>query len=221
MNVCDAIKSRYSIRAFLDKAVARETIEALLDIARWAPSGGNLQPWNVMVVTGESKQGIGNAIIQARADGEKERSDFSYYPDEWFEPYKSRRVASGVALYQVLNIKREDTEKRNEAWNNNFRFFDAPVGLLFFIERNLGRGAWVDLGIFLQSLMLAATEHGLATCPQASLADYPDIIRKILAIDENYALICGLSLGYAKPEAPENNYRTERDEVSEFTKWYD
>lgn len=220
MNVIDAIKSRFSTRAFLDKPVNRDTIEALLDVARWAPSGGNLQPWNVMVVTGKTKQRIGNEIIQARANGKKERSDFSYYPDEWFEPYKSRRVASGVALYQALQIKREDIEKRNQAWNNNFRFFDAPVGLLFFIERNLGRGAWVDLGIFLQSLMLTATAHGLATCPQASLADYPDIVRKILAIDEKYALVCGLSLGYADPDVPENNYRTERANVNEFTKWY-
>ena len=221
MNVIDAIKLRFSTRSFLDKPVSKETIQALLDVARWAPSGGNLQPWQVMVLSGKTKQQISNAIIQARSKGEKERPDYSYYPSEWFEPYKSRRVAAGVALYQALGIAREDSERRNQAWNNNYRFFDAPVGMLFFLERKLGRGAWVDLGLFLQSLMLAATARGLATCPQASLADFPDIIRKALAIEDKYALICGMSLGYAKSEAPENNYRTERAEVNEFTKWYD
>lgn len=220
MDVIDAIKSRSSTRAFLDKPVGRETVEAILDTARWAPSGGNLQPWQVTVVTDKTKKRIGEAIIQARKAGEKERSDFAYYPHEWFEPYKSRRAATGIALYRSLGIARNDMQGRAEAWNRNYRFFDAPVGLLFFINHKLGNGAWTDLGIFLQSLMLTACAHGLATCPQASLSDYPDIIRNILDIGDDCTLICGLALGYPDPEAPVNQYRTDRIKLSEFTRWY-
>ena len=220
MDVIKAIKTRFSIRAFLDKPVNQETVKSILDTARWAPSGGNLQPWQVAVVTGETKRLIGDKIIQARNAGEKERPDYPYYPDQWFEPYRSRRVATGVALYQALEIARDDMKSRKEAWNSNYRFFDAPVGLLFFIDRQMGKGAWVDLGIFLQSLMLTASAHGLATCPQASLSDYPDIIRNALDIEDDYALICGLSLGYADPDAPVNQYRTGRIEISESTRWY-
>jgi len=221
IHVIEAIKGRLSTRAFLDKPVSRETIEAILDTARWAPSGGNLQPWQVAVVTGDKKQRIANAIMEARRNGEKERADYPYYPREWFEPYKSRRVATGIALYQALGIAREDKAARNEAWNRNYRFFGAPVGLLFFIDRRLGHGALVDVGLFLQSLMLAACANGLATCPQASLADYPDIIRPILGIEDNLALVCGLSLGYPDPDAAVNQYRTERIAVNELTRWYE
>jgi nitroreductase len=220
MDVIEAIKSRFSTRAFLDEPVNQETVTAILDAARWAPSGGNLQPWQVAVVIGETKRRIGDEIIQARKVGIKEHPDYPYYPLDWFEPYTSRRKATGVALYQSLGIEREDMEQRTEAWNRNYRFFDAPVGLLFFINRNLGNGAWVDLGLFLQNLMLTACDHGLATCPQASLADYPDIIRNILNIDDENTLICGLSLGYADPNAPVNQYRTDRVDISEFTQWY-
>lgn len=220
MDVITAIRSRFSTRSFLDTPVSRETIQAILDTARWAPSGGNLQPWHVAVVTGETQQRITAAILQARDAGQKEQPDFPYYPLTWAEPYKSRRVATGVALYQALGIARDDMAARSAAWNSNYRFFSAPVGMFLFLDRHLSQGAWVDLGLFLQSLMLTACAHGLATCPQAALADYPTIVRKILNLDDTLILVCGLSLGYPDLKAPVNQYRTTRLAVDEFTRWY-
>jgi len=221
MDVIEAIKRRRSTRVFLDKPVSRETVEAILDTARWAASGGNLQPWRVVVVTGNSKQRIGDAIIAAREVGTKEHPDQPYYPAEWFEPYKSRRKASGIALYQSMAIAREDELRKKAAWYSNYRFFDAPVGLLFFIDRRLATGSLLDIGMLLQSIMLTALTHGLATCPQASLADYPDIVRNCVAVSGDYSLVCGMSLGYADTEAAVNKYRTERAGVSEFVSWCD
>lgn len=221
MDVIQAIKTRSSTRAFLDKPVDRETVEAILDTARWAPSGGNLQPWRVVVLTGESKQRIGDEIIAAREAGIKEHPDQPYYPTEWFEPYKSRRKASGLALYQALGIKREDMQRRKEVWDRNYHFFDAPVGLLFFVDKRVKPGSLIDTGMFMQSVMITATAYGLATCPQVSLADYPDIIRDCVKVSDEYSLVCAMSLGYADSKAAVNSYRTERVSVAEFTSWCD
>jgi nitroreductase len=221
MQTTDAMKSRASTRAFLDKDVPREAVTAILDAARWAPSGVNMQPWQVAVVTGDTRNRIAERIISARNNGQAENPDYRYYPEEWFEPYKSRRKETGLALYGALGIGREDKEKRVEAWYNNYRFFGAPVGLLIFLDRRLGQGSWVDIGMFIQNIMLAAQSHGLATCPQASLAEYPDIVRETLDIDSQWALVCGVALGYPDPAAPVNGYRTPREPVEAFTSWYD
>jgi nitroreductase len=175
----------------------------------------------VAVVRGQTHQRISEALIAAREAGEKESPDYGYYPEEWFEPYKGRRKATGLALYEALNIRREDTEARIQAWYNNYRFFGAPVGLLVFLDKRLGQGSWIDIGMFLQNIMLAAESEGLATCPQASLAEYPMIVRDILDIDDQMALVCGLSLGYPDPQAAVNGYRTPREPVEAFTRWYD
>lgn len=219
MDVIEAIRTRISARAFLDQPVARETIEGLLEVARWAPSGGNLQPWHVVAVTGETQRRIGDRIIAAHEAGIEARSEHTNYPREWFEPYKSRRRATGFALYGAMGIARDDTQRRKEAWYRNFRFFDAPVGLMFFVDRRLGRGSWTDMGMFLQNLMLAAMAEGLATCAQASVADYPDIVREATGMPADFDLICGMSLGYPDTAAAVNNYRTERAGVAEFTTW--
>lgn len=221
MELITAMKARQSIRAFLERDVEQEKIHAILDAARWAPSGVNMQPWQVAVVRGDSKRRIGEAIIAAHDAGQTETPDYQYYPSEWFDPYKSRRKATGLALYGALNIGREDTQARIDAWNNNYRFFGAPVGLLVFIDRRLAQGSWIDTGMFLQNIMLAAENEGLATCPQASLAEYPNIVRDILGIDQQMALVCGLSLGYPDPQAAVNAYRTPREPVEAFTTWYD
>lgn len=221
MDVIDAIKGRLSTRAFLDQPVSRETVTSLLECASWSPSGGNIQPWQVAVVMGECKQKISEAIITARNAGTKEQPDFSYYPTEWYEPYKSRRIACGIALFKALGVTRDDREGRETSWNDNYHFFGAPVGLLFFLERKMGQGAWVDLGLFLQSFMLAAHASGLATCAQASIADYPKQVRDVLGLDESQILVCGMSLGYPDTQSAVNNYRTERAPVDEFTTWHD
>ncbi len=221
MDVLEAIRSRIATRAFLDKAVSRETIEQLLAVSRWAPSGGNLQPWRVSVVTGQTKREITDEIIRARESGIQEHPDYRYYPEEWYEPYISRRRACGYALYDALSIPREDKAKRERQWRENYRFFGAPVGLLFFVERRMSRGAWTDTGILLQTIMLAAQAYGLATCPQASLADYPDVVRRVLGLSDEFAMICAMALGYPNREHPVNRYRTEREDIRNFCRWYD
>jgi nitroreductase len=182
MDVLEAMRSRKSTRAYLDTPVARETVEAVLDAARWAPSGVNIQPWRVAVVTGSTKERISTDLFAARESRQPEKPDYAYYPAQWEEPYKSRRKASGLALYAALKISKDDTFARLKAWNNNYRFFGAPVGLLFFVDRALSQGAWVDMGMFIENVMLAARAHGLDTCPQASMAEYPEIVRRILNV---------------------------------------
>jgi len=221
MDVLEAMRGRKSTRAYLDKPVARATIESVLDAARWAPSGVNSQPWQVAVVTGAIKARISEALLAARTAKQPENPDYAYYPSEWQEPYKSRRKATGLALYQALHIGKDDPLARLKAWNNNYCFFGAPVGLLFFVDRVLAQGAWVDMGMFIENVMLAARGHGLETCPQASLAEYPELVRGILNIPATRALVCGMALGYADTGAPVNSYRTEREPVSAFTTWHD
>jgi len=221
MDVLDAIRDRHSTRAYLDRPVSRDTVEAILDAARHAPSGVNTQPWQVAVVTGASKEKISTALLAARQNREPERPDYPYYPKEWVEPYKGRRKASGLQLYAALQISRDDIGARLKAWNNNYSFFGAPVGLLFFIDRMLSQGSWIDMGMFIQNVMLAARAHGLETCPQASLAEYPDLVRGILGVPDDRAMVCGMALGYADVAQPVNRYRTAREAVSAFTQWFD
>lgn len=221
MNTLDAIRQRASTRAFLDKPVERALIETLLEAARWAPSGVNTQPWQVAVLTGRTKEQLSQALVAARAGGLPDHPDYAYYPPSWTEPYKSRRKACGLALYQSQGITLDDTEGRKAAWLDNYRFFGAPVGLLFFVDKALATGSWLDMGLFIQNVMLAAVDRGLATCPQASLAEYPDIVRGLLHIPAQRALVCGMSLGYADPSASVNQYRTTREPVSTFSQWHD
>jgi nitroreductase len=221
LNVSDAIRGRASTRAFLDRAVPPGVVREILDTARWAPSGVNTQPWKVAVLGEATRKRLGDAIIAAREAGTEENPDYHYYPTRWDEPYRSRRKASGLALYGALGIGREDAEARRAAWYRNYRFFGAPVGLIFSIDRGLEKGSWVDIGMFIQSVMLAARDHGLDTCPQASLAEYPDIVREILGLPPSQAIVCGMSMGYADPEHPVNRYRTEREPVEAFTQAYD
>lgn len=221
MDVLDSMRGRKSTRAYLDKPVARATIESILDAARWAPSGVNCQPWQVAVVEGATKARVSEAMLAARRARQPENPDYAYYPSEWREPYQARRKATGIALYRALNIGKDDALARLKAWNNNYHFFGAPVGLLFFVDRALAQGAWVDMGMFIQNVMLAARGHGLDTCPQASLAEYPDIVRDILGVAATRALVCGMALGYADADAAVNSYRTAREPVSAFTQWHD
>lgn len=221
MNINEAIRNRISTRAYLDKAVSKETLTQILDTARWSPSGTNTQPWNVTVVQGDTKAAITEAFLALQKEGVKPNPDYDYYPTEWIDPFKSRRFECGMALYKALEIGREDKEKRIEAGLANYRFFGAPVTLFFFIDKRMGKGSWFDMGMFLQSVMLAAEEHGLGTCPQASTSDYPDMIREKLGISDQYNLICGLSLGYPDKEQAVNQYRTSREAVDTFTSWFD
>lgn len=221
MNVIDAISGRKAIRAFLDTPVSPTTIEAILDTARWAPSGVNSQPWQVCIVRGASKEKITQALIEARNQQQPEHADYQYYPSQWVEPYRQRRLVCGKALYDALGIRREDKTRQIQAWMNNYRFFGAPMGLFFLLDKAMEKGSWLDMGMFIQNVMLAARDAGLETCPQAALADYPDIIRRLLDLPDNLAVVCGMALGYADHSQPVNQYRLERAAVGEFTRWYE
>jgi nitroreductase len=221
MNINDAIESRISVRAYLDKPVAKEVITQVLDTARWAPSGTNTQPWKVVVVQGDVKQKITDGFLEEFNKGIKPNPDYQYYPETWVEPYKGRRFQCGMDLYQALDIGREDKQKRVAASLANYDFFGAPVSLFFFIDKIMGKGSWFDMGMFYQSVMLAAREHGLGSCPQASTSDYPDIVRSITGVSDQFDLMCGLSLGYPDDSKPVNQYRTRREDVDSFTTWMD
>lgn len=220
MDVIDALQQRKSVRAFLNREVEESTINEILAAASHAPSGVNTQPWQVAVLTGDKKQQLQQQIETAFRAGDKGKADYAYYPDQWFEPYKSRRRACGLQMYSTLKIEREDKQRQMDQWAANYRAFDAPVMLLFFLDSGMQTGSFIDYGMFLQSLMLAALDKGLATCPQASLADYPHIIKPALNYPEDTLLLCAIALGYEDKNAPINSYRTPREPVSSFARYY-
>ncbi|MCT8997002.1 nitroreductase [Chelativorans intermedius] len=212
-----AITSRRSVRAFLPDPVDEQTIRDILAVASRAPSGTNMQPWKVYVVTGEAKTRLSQAILSSGIRPEKaEWDEYKYYPDKFFEPYLSRRRAVGFALYSLLGIGRREVEKMRAQHDRNFVFFDAPVGMIFTIDRRLNKGSWIDHGMFLQSIMIAARGRGLHTCPQAAFAPYHRIIRPILGIPDEEIVVCGMALGHEDPTKPENRLRSERAALEEF-----
>lgn len=221
MNTQEAIKNRKSVRAYLDKGVTDEQVTELLSLASCSPSGANTQPWQVAVIRGKTKLKLQQGFEDAFASGESFEKDFQYYPLEWNETYKKRRVDCGAQLYDALNIKREDRERRREQWRRNYRAFDAPVLLMFFLDTSLATGSFMDTGMYMQTLMIAAVDMGLATCPEAALAEYPQVVRDVLELDESLKVVCGLALGYEDTDAPVNQYRTPRAQPSEFANWYD
>lgn len=221
MKVTEALTRRKSTRAFLSKAVEIEKIKRILNAARHAPSGANTQPWQVAIVMGDKKHQLEQLIENAFRSGVKAKMDYQYYPCEWQEPYKERRKATGVQLYTALKIAREDKEKRQDQWAANYRAFDAPVMLFFFMDPIMQTGSFVDYGVFLQSIMLAAIEEGLASCPQAALGEYPKIVKETLGYPDESILVCGMALGYEDTKAPVNSYRTPREEVDIFTRFFE
>ncbi len=223
MKLADALRNRHSCRAFLDREVEADKIERILRLAARAPSGGNLQPWQVAVVNGQTKRAIAEETEARFRAGVRGEPDYRYYPEHWTEPYVSRRFACGMQLYSAVGIEREDKDRRREQWIENYCSFSAPVVLYLYIESHLvagASGAYVDLGSFLQSLMLAALEEGLATCPQQALAEYPQIVKHRLRIGDACVLLCGVAVGYEDTSAPINQYRTPRAGLAEFVRYF-
>jgi nitroreductase len=220
MLVSEALKQRHSTRAYLPKAVEQEKLERILGAARHAPSGVNSQPWQVAVVTGQTKLELQQKIESAFRSGEARRMQYHYYPQQWQEPYKQRRKTCGLQMYSTLGISREDKQRQADQWAANYRAFDAPVMLLFFMDPAMEQGSFIDYGAFLQSIMLVALEEGLATCPQASLGEYPDIVLETLGYPSGTIVVCGMALGYEDPAALVNSYRTPREEISGFTRFF-
>lgn len=220
MTVSQALQKRHSARAFLDKEVPLETIKAILESAKQAPSGVNMQPWKLAIVSGKKKKEIQSEIEAKFEKGEKEEMEYPYYPLSWEEPYKSRRKETGLMMYKTLGITREDKERQIAQWKANYRAFDAPYVIYFFIDKSLEKGSYIDYGMFLQSLMLSAVEHGLGTCPQAAHAEYPKTIKKALDISNDKILLGGIALGYEDENALINSYRTNRVDIEEFSTFY-
>jgi nitroreductase len=216
--VDDAILSRRSVRAFLPTPVDRVTVEKLLQIASRAASGSNIQPWRVHVFAGEVREKLTKAILDAVArDGfEPYQREWNYYPVNWREPYLARRRKIGWDMYSLLGVAKGDFEGTQQARLRNYEFFGAPVGMIFTLDEDLEIGSWLDLGIYLGSLMVAARGHGLHTCPQAAFADFHKIIRPILNIPEKEIIICGMALGHIDPDAPVNWLETMRAPLADF-----
>ena len=218
--VDSAITSRRSIRAFLPTPVPRDVIERILEVASRAPSGTNTQPWKVYVLTGAAKQGLSAKIQASFAANPKQeglKDEYDYYPSEWRSPFIDRRRKVGFALYNLLGIAKGDVARMQAQAARNYDFFDAPVGLIFSIDRIMGQGSWMDYGMFLQNIMVAAHARGLDTCPQAAFTPYHQIIQAHVGMPANEMLVCGMSLGYANHQAIENTLVTDREPVSAFT----
>ncbi|MGG5809784.1 nitroreductase [Falsiroseomonas sp. CW058] len=216
MDVFEALATRRSIRGFRPDPVPRATVEAILRAASRAPSGSNIQPWRVRVTVGEEKTRLSAALRAAHDAGAKVARDYHYYPRNWREPYHSRRRETGWGLYSLCGIGRGDHAAAHEQRARNFDFFGAPVGLMFSIDRDLEQGSWLDFGMFLQSVMLAARGHGLDTCAQAAFCDHHDVVRAHLSIPDDQALVCGMSLGVMDAGEPANALVTTRIPLEEF-----
>ena len=217
-----AITSRRSLRAFLPTPVPRETLEDILRVASRAPSGTNTQPWKVYVLTGERLHSLSRQILEAfddPAQAAPHREEYAYYPTQWQSPYIDRRRKVGWDLYGLLGIGKTDKERMHAQHGRNYRFFDAPVGLMFTIDRIMEKGSWLDYGMFLQNIMVAARGRGLDTCPQAAFTQFHKIIMPAIGASADEMLVCGMSLGHADPAAIENSLVTEREPVSGFARF--
>ncbi|MBY0570608.1 MAG: nitroreductase [Burkholderiaceae bacterium] len=216
------ITERRSVRAFLPDLVASEDIQRILEVASRAPSGSNTQPWKVYVLTGDSLTQLSEKILHAHqhpSTEEPHTEEYNYYPVKWVSPYLERRRKVGWDLYALLGLARENKQGMHAQHGRNYAFFDAPVGLIFTIDRVMEQGSWLDYGMFLQNIMLAAKARGLDTCPQAAFTQYHKIIREQLQFPENEMLVCGMALGYADMSQVENTLVTERESVSAFVKF--
>jgi nitroreductase len=219
-----AITSRRSIRAFLDKPVERDEIARILDVAARAPSGTNTQPWKVYVLTGAARARLSNAILAVNADPEQARGhteEYAYYPREWTSPYIDRRRKVGWDLYSLLGLGRDNKAGMAAQHARNYAFFDAPVGLIFTIDRIMAQGSWLDYGMFLQNIMVAARARGLDTCPQAAFTQYHRIISAELDLPSNEMVVCGMALGWADLARVENTLVTEREPSHGFARFMD
>jgi len=219
-----AIATRRSVRAFLPTPVPRATVERILAVASRAPSGTNTQPWRVYVLTGEPLRSLSRRLVAAYDDPEesaRHSEEYPYYPTEWVPPYIDRRRKIGWDLYGLLGIGKTDKARMHAQHRRNYEFFGAPVGLMFTIDRILRQGSWLDYGMFIEGVMVAARAHGLDTCPQAAFTPFHRIVTDEIGAPANEQLVCGMSLGWADPGAIENTLVTEREPVAGFARFLD
>ena len=221
MHVDDAIRSRKSVRRFLPTPVPQDVVRHILEVSTRAPSGNNVQPWKVYVTAGEVRQRLCDTVVRAATDeAGRHEPEYTYYPTTWVEPYLDRRRRCGFGLYATLGISRDDRAARERQMLRNYLFFDAPVGMLVTLDRRLNTGSYMDLGMFIQNVLITARGHGLHTCAQAAFAWYHKVARAQLPISDHEILVCGIALGHEDTAAPENAFITERAAVEEFTSFH-
>ena len=218
-----AIKSRRSIRAFLPTTIPDATVREILDVASRAPSGTNTQPWKVHVLTGDARRRLSDAILAAYndpAERVQHAEEYDYYPQEWVSPYIDRRRKIGWDLYGLLEIGKTDKDKMHAQHGRNYVYYDAPVGFIFTLDRVMAQGSWLDYGMFLENIMVAARGRGLDTCPQAAFTQFHRVIKRELGLGDHEMVVCGMALGVADPEAVANRLTTQRATVDEFAKFH-
>ncbi len=221
-DVFAAARTRRSVRAYKHDPVPREVLREIVELGGQAPSGSNIQPWRVHVLTGATLKRLGDAIQHAFLTDEPGHvRDYDYYTDPIEEPYLERRRQCGWGLYGTLGIGRGDREKSKAYRARNYNFFGAPAGLVFTIDRKLERGSWLDYGMFLQTIMLAARARGLHTCAEAAIASFPDVVRRELAISRDWIVICGMAMGYADQDAVVNTFRPSRIALEDYASFMD
>lgn len=222
MNVTEAVAARRSVRRFLDREVEPALLRAVLDKARAAPSGGNLQPWQATVLTGASLDRLRQAMQAALvAPPGSETPEYRIYPADLPDPWRARRAANGEAMYEALGIPREDKAGRFAQLARNFDFFGAPVGLFVHMPRLMGPPQWADLGLWLQTVMLLLVEAGLGSCPQEAWSAYPQTIKQVAGIPDDHLLFCGLAIGWPDPDAPVNSFANARAPIEETVRFLD
>ena len=212
----EAVASRRSVRGFLPNPVDLDLVARILAVARRAPSGSNIQPWQVHVLTGQPLRTLAEELTSVFLAGEPEAPDYAYYPTHWRSPYIERRRQTGWSLYALTGVERGDHEAGQRQRAKNYSFFGAPVGLVFAIDRDLNPGSWVDNGMFMQNVMVLARGHGLHTCPLAAIGNYPPIVRRHLGIPDSQMVIAGMAIGHEDVQEPANRLRTTREELSTF-----
>lgn len=217
MKVSEAIRSRRSVRGFLERPVDPAVLRRVLTLAGQAPSGGNLQPWHVAVITGAPMAALIDAVAAKMAAGQAEPPEYAVYPPDLPEPYRSRRFAVGEEMYGHIGIPRDDRAARVRWFAANYRFFGAPVGLFVHTPRFMGPPQWADMGIWLQSLMLLLREEGLDSCPQEAWTVWPQSVRAHVPVPEDHILYTGMAIGWADPDAPANRTRAARAPIGETT----
>ena len=221
MNINDAILARKSVRAFLDKPVDIKLINQALEIAKYAPSSTNTQPWELAIVSEKIQADITQACIDAYNNNLEKTADYSSYPKEWIEPFKSRRKRLGQMLYGAAGIQHGDQLGQKQQWISNYSSFGAPVVIFVFIDKVLDKGGFSDCGMFAQSLMLSLQTQGLASCAQASFIDYADIIKaKLGGKYLNKTLLYGIAIGYEDIKNPINQFRSEREPLGNFVEYF-
>ena len=216
MNLKDIIKSRYSVRSFTKKNVDIEIIKEILQISKCAPSGGNIQPWKVYVVTGNAKEKLIERALSNYDNGVQEKIEYEIYPNPLDEEYKKRRSECAKDMYAALSIEQDDIESRLTQIRENFKFFGAPVGMIITIDKAFAVNGWGHVGMFIQNICLSAIDNDMGTCLQESWSIYPETVKDVLNIPDNEVVWCGIALGYPNLGHPINNYRTSRESIDKF-----